>query len=105
MAVMSAWTTVHSRAIMLIRCRTVSSPTIPESRNVTVPDSRFTMRFPGCGSAWKNPSISSILIAARSAFSPMTARSSPAASIAATFEIFTPEMNSWVSTRLLDSSR
>ena len=105
MAVMSPFTTVHSSAIMLTRWATDSSPTMPESRNVTTPVSRFTIRFPGCGSAWKKPSMSIILIAARSAFSPITTRSRPAASMAATLEILTPEMYSWVRTRMLDRSR
>ncbi len=101
----SRWPAVVSRLIRLNRCFNVSVPTMPVSTKVRTPVSRLTMTLPGCGSAWKNPSISSILMDARTAASAIATGSRPAATIDSRSVAGTPSMNSIVITRSADRWR
>ena len=62
---------------MFRRCASSSSPTMPVSMKVMSPVCRLTRMLPGCGSAWKKPSISTCLSMARRAFLASTSRSKP----------------------------
>ncbi len=82
----------------------VSRPTSPKSRKMIRPVSGSTKMLPGCGSPWKKPSTRTCLISALTNTTPISLRSMPAASRAATLLILKPFTNSAVMTRSPDSS-